>query len=220
MPLVSLVRDAIARSAIVLSGILVIQTPAIAATFSEGFAGYKGLNEPPSGWSQFNDAGLGVDSSQSLFWLESGNTTGLSPEGDQFYVRAYVVGATGEGMTTLVSGLVAGQHYSLTFYNASSSAWGRGATYWDVFLNGTYFASSAIASDVNPTWHLNSFEFTATSSTIELGLRGRGVTAELPGSALIDYVQITSAVPEPGTVALWVGALLCLTATRRKTQVS
>ena len=64
--------------------------------FSDSFTGFTGINSPPTGWSQFNDAGLGVDGAQSTFWLASGNTTGSSPEGDVDYVRAFTSGLTGE----------------------------------------------------------------------------------------------------------------------------
>jgi hypothetical protein len=168
--------------------------------FSDSFTGFTGVNTPPSGWTQFNDAGLGVDAAQSSFWLGSGNTTGPSPEGDADYVRAFASGSSGEGMAIALPGFVVGQQYTISFFNAASFAFSGGDSSWDVFVDASVIGSSAAASVTTLAWLSNSLTFTATGTSHSIGFRGRGEV-----NALLDTVVVADAavgVGETSTLAL------------------
>lgn len=164
--------------------------------FSDNFIGYTAINTPPAGWTQFNDTGLGVDASQSFFWQTSGNTTGPSPDGDIYYVRAQTSGLSGEGMEISLSLFTPGMQYSISFFNAASTAFSGGDSFWEVFVDGSSIGNSLVASASTLAWESNSLLFTATSPTHSLGFRGRN-----GANALLDGV-VVELVPEPGTLLL------------------
>ncbi len=114
--------------------------------------------------------------------------------------------AVGGGISQMISGLVAGQTYALTFSWGAGQVQSRtGATteQLQASLGGQSFLTSVLS---NPSqgfngWLTNTFTYTATASNELLSFLSMGTPSGLPPIAVLDGVSLT-AVPEPGTMAL------------------
>ncbi|MFC1750583.1 PEP-CTERM sorting domain-containing protein [Pseudomonadota bacterium] len=191
-----------------------ISSASATVLFSDSFTGYTGVNVAPAGWTEFSDGGIGTDAAQSSWWQSTANTTGSSPEGDADYVRAYTNGSLGEGLAITLAGFSIGQQYSISFFNAASVAFSGGDSFWDVFIDGSVIASSALASVSTLAWESNFLTFTATSAMHQIGFRGRGGV-----NALLDAVVVADAgvaVSAPATLTLMALGLMGIAARRRK----
>jgi hypothetical protein len=145
-----------------------------------------------------------------------------SPDGGYFLAAdgGYQTGYT----YTSVSGLTAGNQYSVSFYQAAAQQTGySGATtdYWQVGLGTTYgsstFINATLMSDASQSsvgWQLQTLTFTAVASTEILSFMAVGTPTGQPPFALLDGVTITQAVPEPASLTLMAAGLLVLAGAR------
>lgn len=150
------------------------------------------------------------------------NGLGASPTGGNVFAADwdYFPGP----VTQQISGLVAGQAYTLSFsYGAAQQVGFRGANpvnYWEVSLGGDKqkTASLANASQGFTGWKQASMTFTAKDSSELLSFMAKGSPSGAPPFMLLDGVSLVSAVPEPATWGMLIGglALLGFVARRRK----
>lgn len=157
--------------------------------------------------------------------LWNGNNGGqaipASPDGGNFIGMdgVYEPGA----LSQLITGLVVGQDYSLTFFYAGAQQYGfNGATtegFTVTFGNQTY--NTPMLSDASHSftgWQQQNVTFTATSASQTLSFLAKGTPNGEPPFSLLDGVTLTSAAtPEPSSLALLgTGALGVIGAMRRR----
>ncbi|WP_300760073.1 PEPxxWA-CTERM sorting domain-containing protein [Janthinobacterium sp.] len=116
-------------------------------------------------------------------------------------------------ITQQVSGLVAGQSYTLSFsYAAAQQVGFTGANpinYWDVSL-GSQSQQTTVLSNASQGftgWNQASMTFTANSSSELLSFMAKGGPTGAPPFMLLDGVSLVSAVPEPSTWGMLLGGL-------------
>lgn len=135
--------------------------------------------------------------------------------------------ATGT-VTQTITGLTAGEQYTLSFEWAGAQFTDQSGAYWagwDVDFGGESFSvggqATAVASQGFLGWASASHNFTASSSTQVLSFLATGPSG-LPPFSLLDGVSLTTVtqVPEPASLALMLagGCLLVATAKSRRRQ--
>lgn len=151
------------------------------------------------------------------FWVNPGP----SPDGGNF------VGIDGDSnfatpLTQLITGLVIGMQYDVTFYQASGQQNGfNGDTTerWQVTL-GTESQLSTLMTTPNHSsvgWMSQTLTFTATAVNETLSFLAVGTPNGLPPFVLLDGVSMTESTPEPVSYALvGLGLAGILVARRRK----
>ena len=145
---------------------------------------------------------------------------GTSPDGGNILASD---GDSGLNFTfsQTVSGLSAGQTYTLSFNyaaaqfeNSQGSLWaGASDEIWHVSLGGSNYSTPklSIASHGFSGWHTASFSYTALSSSpVTLSFLAESTASGLPPVALLNNVQLdVASVPEPTSLSLVViGALV------------
>jgi PEP-CTERM motif len=131
---------------------------------------------------------------------------GASPDGGN-YVAVDGASAFSTALTQNLTGLVTGQKYNVTFYQAAtqqSGFTGLNTEQWQVSLGGgpsqlSTLMNNASMGDVG--WMQQSLTFTATAATQALTFVAKGTPSGQPPFVLLDGVSI-QAVPEPGTLAM------------------
>jgi hypothetical protein len=143
--------------------------------------------------------------------------------------QAWGVSAASDAISQTISGLVAGNTYTISFVEAAanrSDVVYKGLLNWGVSLGGQTLQSTAVAipgAFSASSWISNSLTFTATAASEVLQFLAQSSVGVAPEPILLlDNVSITNAtvaaVPEPGTYALMLAGLgaLGFIAKRRK----
>ncbi len=164
----------------------------------------------------------GWDGNVKLWGPNTGSNNGLtnSPTGGNFIASdgAYYQGAISQTIT----GLTAGQQYTLSFYQAGAQqAWYRGDNWegWTVSLGNDSFSTTVMnnADKGFTGWQQVTHTFTATGSSQVLSFLATGGPQGLPPMSLLDGVSLTAPVPEPEEWAMMmVGAGLVGFQVKRK----
>jgi hypothetical protein len=151
----------------------------------------------------------------------AGNTLGASPDGGNYIGAdgAFQVGA----ITQTITGLIAGQQYSVGFYYAGaqqSGFTGDTSEQWIVNLgnNSATAQSTPILNDVShgfTGWNHEVFTFTADGSSDTLSFLAAGTPNGEPPFSLLDGVSMV-AVPEPASMLLMGTGLAALGLVRRR----
>jgi hypothetical protein len=187
-------------------------------TLASGY-GQLGYNTNVTGWTDrnngynfvFNSANVtsgvtGQYGNLSLWGPGNGSANGLtaSPDGGNFIGAdgAYNVGA----ITQTITGLTAGQQYSVSFfYGAAQQSGYTGPTTdkWTVSFGGQSLSTQvlSIASEGFSGWQYQTMTFTADGTSDVLSFLATGTPSGVPPFALLDGVSM-NAVPEPASVAL------------------
>jgi len=151
----------------------------------------------------------------SLWGPNNGSANGLpatSPDGG-YYVAAdadFQVGA----ITQAINGLTPGEEYTVGFWWGAAQQLGYTGTttqQWQVTLGSETQSTSVFTnpSEAFSGWMYQTFNYTATSTSEVLSFLAVG-SPQIPPFTLLDGVSLnptTSAVPEPGSVALMLGIL-------------
>ena len=152
----------------------------------------------------------------------NGSNNGLtdsSPDGGNFIANDGAFGVAPLQQT--ITGLTAGNKYAVSFYwgAAQQSGYNGDTTdMWTVSLGNQSFATpiETIPSHGFSGWHLQTFEYTATSNTEVLSFLAKGTPEGVPPFALLDGVSMKP-VPEAGTVvSMFIGILMMGAFVRRR----
>jgi len=146
----------------------------------------------------------------------AGGTVPTSPDGFKYLAAdgGYQTGTTSQ----TIKGLVIGQQYQLTFYQAAAQQQGyTGATtdYWQVSF-GSQSQNSTLMSNPSQSftgWQAQSLLFTATSTSQVLGFLAVGTPTGQPPFALLDGVSLV-ATPEPASWTIMLLGLVCILGAR------
>lgn len=163
---------------------------------------------------------VGAEGERGHLWLwgprgldNAGSANGMpaaSPAGGNFIAAdgAYETSP----ISQLVTGLVVGQDYTLSFLWAAAEQRGyNGVTQqnWTYSLDGQAFTTATVTNPDHgfTPWRKVSHTFTASSSTELLSFLAKGTPTGKPPFALLDGVSLTAniaAVPEPASWALMI----------------
>ena len=155
--------------------------------------------------------GTGVTGQYGGFQLwgpGNGSANGLpatSPNGGNYIATDSAFQNNGvSSISQTLSGLITGQQYAVSFYDAAAQQQGfDGATtdQWQVSLGNQTLNSTAFSIPTHgfSGWKAESLRFTATSSSSVLNFLATGGPNGLPPFALLDGVSV-NAVPEPSFV--------------------
>jgi len=139
--------------------------------------------------------------------LTAGENPGLSPNGGNFLAIDVDTGNSAL-ISQVLSGLVAGTKYNITFYQAAINSEAiPAAVEWIVSLGGTQLNPSPVVMNPNTDsfspWAQQTISFIATSGEVAsptLQFLAQSALAGGPPIALLDGINIQ--VPEPATVTL------------------
>ena len=151
-----------------------------------------------------------------------------SPDGGNF-VADDGDSTYGAAISQTINGLVTGDTYSLSFYQAAAQQSGsNGPTTerWQVSLGSDTQLSTLMTNPSHgfQSWNQQTMTFTATSTSEVLTFLAVGTPSGVPPVSLLDGVSlISTSVPEPGAIyvtALGLGLLgLCAIRTQRKRRI-
>lgn len=136
------------------------------------------------------------------FWVNPGPSPDggnyVSIDGDAMYATP---------LTQQMTGLVVGQYYKVTFYQASAQQNGfNGATteQWKVGFDNQFQTSTLMSTPDHGSvgWSSQTMWFAATTTTATLSFLARGTPNGEPPFVLLDGVSVTAPVPEPETYLL------------------
>jgi hypothetical protein len=135
----------------------------------------------------------------------AGNTLGASPDGGNFIAMdgAYQIGP----LSQTITGLTAGQTYTVSFYWAGAQQHGyTGATTEQFEVGfGSQTQDTGVLDNVSQGftgWQEDSFTFTADGSSDVLSFLAIGTPNGVPPFSLLDGVSVVAATPEPSSLAL------------------
>jgi hypothetical protein len=144
---------------------------------------------------------------------------GASPNGGNIFAGDSAL-TYQQSISQLISGLVSGQKYTLTFYQAGAQQAGfSGATtdQWQVTFGSSVQTSTVmdVPSGGDVAWNSQTMTFTATAASETLTFLAQGTPNSDPPFALLDGVSLTL-VPEPGSVTLLGFGAACIASLRRR----
>ncbi len=146
-------------------------------------------------------------------WTQAGNTsfTGVQTSGPAVgNYTAYMGPVTSSGSLTQTLTTVAGTRYDLSYQLRGT---GLNPNRFDVYWNGGAIASLSLNNAGTFGWTtFSALNLVATGPTTSLSF----VFRHDPGYFFLDEVAVTTATPEPSTVALVSGALLIIGTYRRR----
>lgn len=146
-------------------------------------------------------------------WTQAGNTsfTGVQASGSAAGTyTAYLGPVTSSGSLTQTLTTVAGTRYDLSYQLRGT---GLNPNRFDVYWNGGAIASLSLNNAGASGWTtFSALNLVATGPTTSLSF----VFRHDPGYFYLDEVAVTTATPEPSTVALVGGALLIIGTYRRR----
>jgi hypothetical protein len=134
-----------------------------------------------------------------------------SPDGGNF-VEADGDPSYSGAISQAINGLIAGQSYKVTFYQAAGQQAGfTGPTteQWAVSLGGDTQTSStfSLAQAATGDWQKQTMTFKATGASEVLSFLAQGTPNGAPPISFLDGVSLTAAVPEPATWSLMIVGL-------------
>jgi hypothetical protein len=179
-------------------------------------------NNVPAGWSKLTGSPDTNDILYAAGYLDLYMVSAsLSPDGGT-WVGVAKNDYLHESFGQIVSGLTVGSMYELTWFNAhfgaDSGAYGyNGNNSFSALLDGTSIGTGSLLS-LGDNWAQESLIFTATSNSHQIGF---GLSTSTAAYLQIDGIslrEISAAVPEPSTLAIFALGMIGLASRRFKKQ--